>query len=243
MAVASIAITPVRDLGAWGYQARSYRPHRNLAVPPAPAQHRRKACPTFSTAAVQAYAALLQDHESARILGKPLLTREGLVYLRHRLLPAALNGAERNGDRASATATGALLPYWDVENRRLWLGTHLVKEFRQPAPNQITLLNVFQEQGWAGRIDDPLGLADGEFEKDAKRRLHETIKNLNRKLTVGTLRFRGDGTGEGVIWEYQRPGNDVGRGRRSRRRSVLSENAEARNGHAQGSGAYPRANP
>jgi hypothetical protein len=191
---------------------------RNVAVPPA--KHLAKpARSTPCTAAIQAYASLLQDHESARTLGKPLLTEAGLVYVRHRLLPAALSALD-----PGRSTNGTPLPYWDAENRRLWLGTYLVKEFRQPAPNQTTLLDVFQEQGWAGRIDDPLGLADGEGEKDAKRRLHETIKNLNRGLAAGTIRFRGDGTGEGVVWEYG--GCEVvdscwTKGRRARRRRVL----------------------
>jgi hypothetical protein len=178
---------------------------RNVAVPPAPIEHLAKAArPTFCPAAVQAYAALLQDHESASTVGEPLLTQAGLVYLRH-LLPAALSAAEHNGTHAAPAVNGALLPCWDAENRRLWLGTCLVKEFRQPAPNQTTLLDVFQEEGWAGgRIDDPLPRAKDEGEKDAKRRLHETVKNLNRGLKPGTIRFRGDGTGQGIAWEYQR---------------------------------------
>jgi hypothetical protein len=78
-----------------------------------------------------------------------------------------------------------------------------VKRFRQPARNQTTILAAFQEQGWASHIDDPLPLGQGEDASDAKRRLHETIKNLNKNLPSHTLRFRGDGTGEGVTWEYE----------------------------------------
>jgi hypothetical protein len=80
-----------------------------------------------------------------------------------------------------------------------------VKEFRQPAPNQTRLLDVFQEQGWAtAHIDDPLPGHREETEEDAKRRLQETIKNLNRGLLPGTIRFRGDGTGQGIRWQYDR---------------------------------------
>jgi hypothetical protein len=65
------------------------------------------------------------------------------------------------------------------------------------------LLDVFQEQGWENKhIDDPLLVIEGETEADAKRRLHETVKNLNRTLPLGTIRFRGDGTGQGATWEY-----------------------------------------
>src|SRR5271170_7111447 len=178
LAIGSVSFGTLRAWQQWCCLARAPIPRSQgtSSVPPAPAEHRGKAAsPAFCPATVQAYAALLQAHESASILGEPLLTQAGLVYLRDRLLPAALTEAESTGTRATPVANGALLPSWDTENRRLWLGTSLVKEFRQPAPNQTTLLEVFQEQGWARRIDDPLGLAAGEVEKDAKRRLHETI--------------------------------------------------------------------
>ena len=97
------------------------------------------------------------------------------------------------------------MPWWDPEGWRLWLGGRVLKAFRQPAWNQTALLGVFQEQGWAAHIDDPLRRTDGEGEEDAKRRLHDTIKNLNRGLPPGTIRFRGDGTGQGVSWEYADP--------------------------------------
>src|SRR5947207_475841 len=32
----------------------------------------------------------------------------------------------------------------------------LVKHFRRPAPNQYLILDVFQEENWPERIDDPL---------------------------------------------------------------------------------------
>jgi hypothetical protein len=80
-----------------------------------------------------------------------------------------------------------------------------VKEFRQPSTNQIRLLDAFQEQGWENtHLDDPIPSAPGEEEEDAKRRLHDTIKNLNRSLRPGTICFRGDGTGQGVRWHYDR---------------------------------------
>jgi hypothetical protein len=98
------------------------------------------------------------------------------------------------------------LPRWDDEKRELRLGDRLIKKYeRQPAPHQTMLLRVFQEQGWQKRhIDDPLPREPGEDDEDAKRRLHETIKSLNKSLPRGTIRFRGDGTGQGVCWEHDR---------------------------------------
>ena len=177
---------------------------------PASADHPPAVRPGTALAGMeQAYRELIAAHEHTCALGQPLLTDAGLAYLRQRLLPGgrprpapAILGAD-----PGTAARGPSLPLWDEGSRRLWLGGTLLKEFRQPAPNQTKLLVVFQEQGWAAaHIDDPLPLADDERDADAKRRLHETIKDLNRGLPPGTIRFRGDGTGQGVLWVYARPG-------------------------------------
>jgi hypothetical protein len=157
------------------------------------------------SAFVEAYTELLHAHEQAAALGQPLLTEVGLSYLRQQVLPlgSSQTPQSESGEAVRPSLTKGILPHWDAETRRLWLGGFLVKEFRQPAANQTRLLEVFEEQGWAtGHIDDPLPRQPEETEEDAKRRLHETIKNLNRGLLPATIRFRGDGTGEGVRWEY-----------------------------------------
>lgn len=157
------------------------------------------------SALVQVYTRLLQAHEDAVARGQPLLTEVGVGYVRQQIVPA---GGRQAAPAPRARATRAFqangsLPYWDTQSRRLWLGGILVKEFRQPAPNQTMLLAVFQEQGWAtAHIDDPLPCQREETEEDAKHRLQETVKNLNRGLSPGTIRFRGDGTGQGVLWQY-----------------------------------------
>ena len=67
------------------------------------------------------------------------------------------------------------------------------------SPNQEAVLEVFQEEGWPRRIDDPLPpLA----EQDPKYRLHFTIRRLNQSQEHCLIRFFGDGTGEGVCWEF-----------------------------------------
>jgi hypothetical protein len=150
----------------------------------------------------RAYSELLKAHESASTRGKPLLTETGVSYVRQQLLrPRGSPGEDKPPTLTASQAVG--LPYWDAENRRLWLGGVLIKEYLQPAPNQTRLLDVFQEQGWENtHIDDPISSAPAESEEDVKRRLHDTIKNLNRGLLPGTIRFSGDGTGQGVRWHY-----------------------------------------
>lgn len=89
-------------------------------------------------------------------------------------------------------------PSWDDQRNELRLGDVLVKRFKWRAANQEAILAAFQEDGWPARIDDPLTPVP---ETDPKRRLSDTIKCLNRKQQNNLLRFSGDGTGEGVLWD------------------------------------------
>jgi hypothetical protein len=91
-----------------------------------------------------------------------------------------------------------VLPKWDRDRRELRVGDRLVKVFKLPSPMQETILMAFEEEGWPPRIDDPLPMHP---ELMPKRRLHDTIKSLNRNQKSGAIRFMGDGTGEGVRWE------------------------------------------
>jgi hypothetical protein len=90
------------------------------------------------------------------------------------------------------------VPLWDREQRTLWWHGAVVKRFRQPAGNQVTLVTAFQEEGWPQRIDNPLG---GRGNCTGKERLHDTIKRLNQQKPERLLVFHADGTGEGVYWE------------------------------------------
>ncbi len=89
-------------------------------------------------------------------------------------------------------------PVWDAQTRELRVGGKVVKLFRWPAQNQEAVLNAFQAQGWPTRIADPLPL---DPKVCAKRRLHDTIKCLNRRRIEKLIKFRGDGTGRGVKLE------------------------------------------
>ncbi|MEM8679180.1 MAG: hypothetical protein AAGF97_07510, partial [Planctomycetota bacterium] len=94
---------------------------------------------------------------------------------------------------------GRQLPSWDQEARKLRFNGFVIKHFRRQALNQEAVLGVFEEESWPERIDDPLPPGPGI---DPKRRLADTIKCLNRGQARKLLQFRGDGTGEGVIWEW-----------------------------------------
>lgn len=90
-----------------------------------------------------------------------------------------------------------LLPCWNRERHELRLGEHVVKRFRWLAANQEMILTAFEEEGWPVRIDDPLPPQPAQ---DPKRRLHDTVKCLNRNQKHRLIHFGGDGTGEGVVW-------------------------------------------
>jgi hypothetical protein len=120
-----------------------------------------------------------------------------------RLTPNTRNGEKnRASDDSPNSQTPNILstrPKWDAAQKRLTVGSQVVKLYRWPAINQETILAVFEEDGWPNRIDDPLSVVAN---LDPKRRLHDTIKCLNRGQEILTIRFRGDGTGAGVKWEF-----------------------------------------
>jgi hypothetical protein len=99
---------------------------------------------------------------------------------------------------AAGSTVNDILPRWDRERRTLYVGDQVVKQFREPSPNQEAVLAAFHQEGWAYRIDDPLPHSP---DQDPKYRLHHTIHRLNHNQRQTLIRFRGDGTGQGVCWE------------------------------------------
>lgn len=95
-----------------------------------------------------------------------------------------------------------LKPTWIESVRELRAGQVLLKRFRTKAPTQEVVLAAFEEDGWPQRIDDPL--APQPF-SDCKHRLRATIQSLNRFHEEPMIRFRADGSGEGIVWEWHGP--------------------------------------
>jgi hypothetical protein len=109
------------------------------------------------------------------------------------------------------SAGGKPVPFWDAGARELRLDGLLVKRFRQCAPNQQTILAVFQEEGWPSFIDDPL---PGGADQVPRERLRQTIHNLNRAHQNKLIHFSADGSGQRVLWarvERAPPGLGAGR--------------------------------
>lgn len=131
-----------------------------------------------------------------------VLTESGATFVQEVLEPSG--GHSVPGD----SATIRQRPHWDAGRRELRVGDAVLKRFRVPAANQELIFAVFQEEGWPTRIDDPL---PQDPDIDPKRRLNESIKRLNRNQSRHTIRFYGDGHGEGICWEWA-AGSQVGDG-------------------------------
>lgn len=96
------------------------------------------------------------------------------------------------------------LPHYDADRRMLTVEGLIVKQFRAPAENQELILKAFQEENWPPILTDPL---PGKKAMDAKRRLNNAIRHLNSRQHNRLLRFQGDGTGTGILWQRLRKDN------------------------------------
>jgi hypothetical protein len=134
-----------------------------------------------------------------------VLSRRGMLLARAILELQDADSADAAIDEEAADDSPPridVLPQWDAKRRELRLSKRLLKRFRVPAPNQEAVLAAFQEEGWPNCIDDPL---PPKGDLSPKRRLHDTIKALNRKhcQKPPLLHFLGNGTGESIVWELK----------------------------------------
>ena len=93
-----------------------------------------------------------------------------------------------------------IVPHYDADGRTFRWGAHTLNHFRQPATNQELILLTAEELNWPAWFDDPL---PKRSRKSTKERLHDTIKDLNRRQRPHLIHFKGDGTGTRVGWEYR----------------------------------------
>ena len=94
---------------------------------------------------------------------------------------------------------GGIVPTWDALRRELQLEGRVIKSFRWRAQNQEIVLASFEEVGWPRRIDDPI---PPQPDHDQGQRLRDAIRSLNKHHKSKLIRFRGDGSGRGVVWEF-----------------------------------------
>jgi len=102
--------------------------------------------------------------------------------------------------REPENRTRPVLPVWDRTTYQLRLGNIIIKHVRRPnaATNVVLILDAFQKMGWPSRLHDPLPSKE-TLRQTSSRRLQDAIKSLNDNLNL--IRFRGDGTGKGIVWE------------------------------------------
>jgi hypothetical protein len=93
-----------------------------------------------------------------------------------------------------------LRPRYDTENRVFRWGNHILKHFKQRRGPQELVLMAAEELNWPDWFDDPLTKLPG---KNAKVRLHDTIKDLNRRQRAPLIHFRANGNGKRIGWELR----------------------------------------
>ena len=130
-----------------------------------------------------------------------VLTDLGASHVRGFLIEPAQDQVQQieAGLAAAIDSYDPLKPSWNRDLQELRLGNTIVKRFKVPAPNQEMILAVFHEEKWPAYIDDPLP-PHPDF--DPKRRLRDTINSLNRNQKNKLIHFRGNGSGDGVRWEF-----------------------------------------
>jgi hypothetical protein len=166
----------------------------------------RRTCLVLTEAGVE-YARNLGCLPLAPNAGLPLVAASGEIGLKASLLEQSISHTSISSATAAASVSSAAIstlamsPTWDRDRQQLRVGKLIVKEFKVPASNQEAILAAFQEENWPPRIDDPLSPVP---DQDPKRRLHDTINSLNRNQKQSLIRFLGDGSGQGVRWEFNR---------------------------------------
>ena len=122
------------------------------------------------------------------------------IEARRREIVKAPGPADERGRRDT---TAPLTPRWDKFERTLYVGPHVIKRFSLPAANQQRILAAFEEEGWPRSVDDPLPPSSTQAPGD---RLRETVRALNKNhLIPNKVKFRMDGTGEGVTFDVPQP--------------------------------------
>jgi hypothetical protein len=112
--------------------------------------------------------------------------------------PSTRKNERRQARQETRHSPNGPKPFFDTERHILWYNGQIVKQFKGPATSQILILTAFQELGWPPRIDHPLPRVAG---KNPKARLHDAINRLKGNQRNRLLTFRGDGTGQGIMWE------------------------------------------
>jgi hypothetical protein len=185
-------VNHAEELTRPGDRKRRFRRIRSLSFP-------ARTCFVLSEAGSQ-FAKQLPDGRDFRSVHPDLpIAQGGILALPIRSRAMTANETDREPTRS--TKLSHPVPVWDMKLHELRLGKRVIKRFTHPAPAQELILSAFQEENWPTAIDDPLTV---QFLQDPKRRLHYTIRNLNRAQKPFRLRFFINGNGQTIRWELVR---------------------------------------
>jgi hypothetical protein len=101
--------------------------------------------------------------------------------------------------RPQLSPDGGKPPAWNENQGILSRDGVVIKRFDKPAENQRAILRAFERQGWPDWIADPL---ERDAHMDERQRLADAVYHLNLRQEHNLIRFRRDGRGMGVIWEW-----------------------------------------
>jgi hypothetical protein len=130
------------------------------------------------------------------------LVKQALAELRAADVRPVSSTASPVAVMAADSERPSQVPLWDSDLHELRLGRKIIKRFRCPAHAQELILSVFEEEGWPAKIDDPLPMTKNI---DPKRRLHQTIRNLNRAQSPHGIHFSINGNGQSIRWNFKIP--------------------------------------
>jgi hypothetical protein len=114
--------------------------------------------------------------------------------------PRAYPGSASGPNGQGRVVAQQEVPVWDSPHGELQFRGRLVRRFRNAASDQRAVLDAFQSHDWPEWLKDPLPRPEGR-RLNPKRRLHDTIKNLNRGHKTRCLHFYGADAGRAVGWE------------------------------------------
>ncbi len=129
-----------------------------------------------------------------------VLTEVGVLFARTILRqdPASTSNSPMTAESDPKNAADQIVPTWDAQRRELRMSGRVIKRFRWLAKNQERILETFEEEGWLHRIDDPI---PPQPQVNQRQRLRDAVRALNKNHENSLIRFRGDGSGQGVVWE------------------------------------------
>ncbi len=85
---------------------------------------------------------------------------------------------------SSVRLSASLLPRWDAQHRTLYVGNRSAKVYTRRAPNQFSVLDIFERTGWPREIESPFSNSQHD----------DTINGINERINPLLIQFSGYGS-------------------------------------------------